>query len=367
MKPRADALPTPRTRPGRDYRRSGALVTRSRSPLPTERRDLRIIPVLRAQTRQKRRGTASVNFQQSHSSNRNPALCAESPQPSIERGELQSMFGCTSCWAASSASVLSPTRASRATLALNSAEKLRRVPMTPCPSVKGLGPLNITVRIPGTTSVGMRLLTVVWLCLIITKGVQAYELDLAVGENRVLVDIQSVVGATLTTPLTIAVHDGDLPEWVQLGPVTPAEYPIVRNSLAQYWMHIVTSRSGQFQMQITAADKGGRSWDFQVHVDVVSTPSSFRLTLSNRPNPFNPSTLITYAIDSVHPQPTRLEIFNSLGQSVSVLVDKAVVAGTYTTVWDGRDSKGHRVSSGLYFSMLTAGSTHKINKMILLE
>ena len=38
-------------------------------------------------------------------------------------------LGCTSCLAASSASVLSPTSASRATLALNSAEKLRRVPM----------------------------------------------------------------------------------------------------------------------------------------------------------------------------------------------------------------------------------------------
>ena len=49
MKPHAEAFPTPRTRPGRDYRRSGALVTRSRSPLPTER-DLGIIPLLRTQT-----------------------------------------------------------------------------------------------------------------------------------------------------------------------------------------------------------------------------------------------------------------------------------------------------------------------------
>ena len=40
------------------------------------------------------------------------------------------MLGCTSCLAASSASVLSPTKASSAILALNSAEKLRRVPMT---------------------------------------------------------------------------------------------------------------------------------------------------------------------------------------------------------------------------------------------
>lgn len=49
------------------------------------------------------------------------------------------------------------------------------------------------------------------------------------------------------------------------------------------------------------------------------------------------------------PGPVRVEIFNLLGQSVRVLVDKSFQdVGTWSATWDGRDQAGQEVASGLY-------------------
>ena len=95
-----------------------------------------------------------------------------------------------------------------------------------------------------------------------------------------------------------------------------------------------------------------------------------RIALSqNYPNPFNPSTLIRYHLSAVRGRPSAvtLKIYNVLGQLVSTLVDERQVPGYYSVSWDGRDSLGKEVSSGIYFYRMKAGDFVKTRKMILLK
>jgi hypothetical protein len=96
----------------------------------------------------------------------------------------------------------------------------------------------------------------------------------------------------------------------------------------------------------------------------ANVPKEFGLD-QNYPNPFNPTTKISFAL----PQSAnvRLEIFNVLGQAVRVLEDGAMDAGTHTVVWDGRNSNGGQVSSGLYFYRINAGSFSATKKMMMLK
>jgi hypothetical protein len=87
----------------------------------------------------------------------------------------------------------------------------------------------------------------------------------------------------------------------------------------------------------------------------------------NYPNPFNPETRISYILNSMKPEPTRLIIFNSLGQPVKILVDGYQTAGDYEVTWDGRDDSGRQISSGIYYYQLTSGKEKATQKMILLR
>jgi hypothetical protein len=97
----------------------------------------------------------------------------------------------------------------------------------------------------------------------------------------------------------------------------------------------------------------------------VAVPSSSVVLYQNRPNPFNPGTVITFAV----PGPTHatLSIFDAAGRHVRTLVDEPVERGLNETIWDGKDSRGHRAGSGVYFYRLTAGRHTFTRKMILLE
>ena len=97
-------------------------------------------------------------------------------------------------------------------------------------------------------------------------------------------------------------------------------------------------------------------------------PTSFQLN-QNFPNPFNPSTTISFDL------PTRskvtLTVFNLLGQKVSTLVDKDLTANSYKVEWDGRSDTGESVASGIYFYKLIAEAEDnefvETKKMMLLK
>ncbi len=95
---------------------------------------------------------------------------------------------------------------------------------------------------------------------------------------------------------------------------------------------------------------------------------SFEL-FQNYPNPFNPFTKISFSVTSKKNQRvhTSIKIYNVLGRLVANLVDGPKPAGKYQVEWDGRDSQGAEVSSGIYFYTLEAGDYRDTKKMTLMK
>ena len=92
---------------------------------------------------------------------------------------------------------------------------------------------------------------------------------------------------------------------------------------------------------------------------VEEKPQAFVLN-QNRPNPFNPSTSIQYTLPSGGQ--ARLEVFNSTGQLVDVLVDGYRAAGSHMAVWNTSGK-----ASGTYFYRFRFGGLTDTKKMMLLK
>ncbi len=94
------------------------------------------------------------------------------------------------------------------------------------------------------------------------------------------------------------------------------------------------------------------------------TPSSYKLG-PNYPNPFNPSTTISY--DLPQAVEVKLEIFDMLGRHVRTLVNKRQQTGRYAITWDGRNEQGQQVASGTFIYQLRAGNIVQSRRMSLLR
>jgi len=91
-----------------------------------------------------------------------------------------------------------------------------------------------------------------------------------------------------------------------------------------------------------------------------------RMALSqNAPNPFNPSTKISFALPQAGR--TTLRIYDLAGRLVNELVSEELTAGHHEIVWNGTDSQGQGVASGSYLYRLKSGSTVLTKRMILLK
>jgi hypothetical protein len=87
--------------------------------------------------------------------------------------------------------------------------------------------------------------------------------------------------------------------------------------------------------------------------------------LQNHPNPFNPSTDIEFTMERAGP--ARVTVYDVDGKLVRMLFDGPAVLGSNHAVWDGRDTKGNVVGSGVYFYRLQAGDVVETRKMMLLK
>ncbi len=87
--------------------------------------------------------------------------------------------------------------------------------------------------------------------------------------------------------------------------------------------------------------------------------------LSNYPNPFNPSTNISFDISSE--SDVIIIVYNIKGQKVKQLVSDHISAGQHSVIWNGKDSNNKLVSSGIYLYKLTAGNKTSVKKMLLLR
>jgi len=82
--------------------------------------------------------------------------------------------------------------------------------------------------------------------------------------------------------------------------------------------------------------------------------------IGNFPNPFNPTTEISFSLPAA--SHVKLEVYNVMGQKVATLVDGQLEAGEHIVPWDGSDA-----ASGVYLYRLQADNFVDAKKMILLK
>ena len=102
----------------------------------------------------------------------------------------------------------------------------------------------------------------------------------------------------------------------------------------------------------------------QTGVDDTPVRSVTRLG-PNYPNPFNPTTTIPFEIERAGW--VRLTIFDASGRRVRTLIDENKEAGSHEQFWNGRDSRGKPVASGVYFLRLETEGRRDTRKMVLLK
>jgi hypothetical protein len=105
--------------------------------------------------------------------------------------------------------------------------------------------------------------------------------------------------------------------------------------------------------------------------EVNVLPSVFSLS-QNYPNPFNPSTTIDYHLSTACF--VTLKVYDVLGREVATLVDEFKQAGTYNSKFlASQDASrsgsiiNYKLSSGVYFYRLQAGSFSKTKKLVIMK
>jgi hypothetical protein len=148
--------------------------------------------------------------------------------------------------------------------------------------------------------------------------------------------------------------------------------------------------SGNYKVQAEAEDYPTQWWDSKpdsssadlVSVTAPDTTKDINFSLSlvgveegneeliyclyqNYPNPFIGKTRIHYSV--ANRQHVYLRIYNVTGRLVRTLVNRVQEPDCYIVKWDGTDTNGKKLSSGIYFCRLEVGDFKAANKLILLN
>tara|TARA_A100000164_G_scaffold360143_1_gene373543 strand:- start:350 stop:820 length:471 start_codon:yes stop_codon:yes gene_type:complete len=93
-------------------------------------------------------------------------------------------------------------------------------------------------------------------------------------------------------------------------------------------------------------------------------PEDFHL-FQNFPNPFNPSTVIRYALPKDNF--VFLKVIDLMGREVTTLVNSFQTKGNKSIVWNAVNNQGLPVSAGVYFYSIESGEFISTKKMILIK
>jgi len=99
--------------------------------------------------------------------------------------------------------------------------------------------------------------------------------------------------------------------------------------------------------------------------DIIALiPKEFSLG-HNYPNPFNPSTTIPFTISESGLAVVTIYVIS--GREIRQILNESLRSGFYSTIWDGKNSNGVPVSSGVYYYCLTTKTFSSFKKMILIK
>jgi hypothetical protein len=101
--------------------------------------------------------------------------------------------------------------------------------------------------------------------------------------------------------------------------------------------------------------------------DPTPAPGARAALRQNRPNPFNPVTVIGFTVPGPAAAPVTLRVFTVDGRQVRTLVSRQLDPGYHEVRWDGRGDSGAPLGSGVYLYRAEIGSVSFARKMALLR
>jgi len=178
------------------------------------------------------------------------------------------------------------------------------------------------------------------------------------------------------------VTSGEVPLQVQFTdlsnlsqPITSWEWDFNNDGIIDSYEQTPTwtyNEEGNFSVYLKVSD--GHTEDVEVKENYITTsisgiednimPEKINL-YQNYPNPFNPSTTIRY--DLPEGSNVIIKIYNLLGIEIRELVNEFQPAGFKATVWDGKDTNGNSVDSGVYLYSFKSNSFSQTKKMLMIK
>jgi hypothetical protein len=198
------------------------------------------------------------------------------------------------------------------------------------------------------------------------------------GGAAFIIKIENVVPVELTSFTASAIGNSVILNWSTSTETNNSGFSVERKSNKNDWQtigfvsgfrtstesHSYSYRddnvnSGSYSYRLKQVDYDG-SFEYSDEVEIeINTPGEYIL-YQNYPNPFNPSTTIEFSIP--YNGFVNLEVYNSLGESVAVLVNESLPAGEHSISFDGTG-----LASGVYLLKLTSGNFTEFKKMNLLK
>jgi len=150
--------------------------------------------------------------------------------------------------------------------------------------------------------------------------------------------------------------------------VQSIDSPLSDFNIVQWKGSITANLAPNYHLQINMYLDKSRVFDVwespyitDAETPLVQTP----VLMQNYPNPFNPITTIKFALDK--DENVKLSIYDVSGKLIRKLLDTRLKKGWHNVTWDGKDSEGKPVTSGVYFYMLSTSGYRETRKMILLR
>ena len=122
--------------------------------------------------------------------------------------------------------------------------------------------------------------------------------------------------------------------------------------------------------EVVAVYDGYESEAIESYFEYNSTDDNLMIKneiVGNYPNPFNPTTTIQFTI-SENRETTEIVVYNSKGQRINTLINAKIPAGEHSVIWNGTDSSGRKVTSGIYYYRLNiGGKTVDSKRMVMIK
>jgi subtilisin-like proprotein convertase family protein len=136
------------------------------------------------------------------------------------------------------------------------------------------------------------------------------------------------------------------------------------------------SATGPWTLKVSDNAFGGtgtfNSWGINLQVSAAATSTGTQARtgtrarlVGNYPNPLNPRTSIQFEL--VAPGDVVLDVHDARGRLVRTLINSRMPAGAQSVVWDGTDTRGAGVASGIYYARLVTGGETYVHKMALVR